>query len=135
MMHKSEEAWKQELTPAQFEVLRKKGTEPPFSGKYIVPDDDGVYACAACGQVLFSTRSQYESTLPGLQGWPSFAEVIDSGSVDLVEDLSMGIRRTEVVCGKCGGHLGHLFDDHTSPNGKHYCINSVALNFSASPKK
>jgi peptide-methionine (R)-S-oxide reductase len=117
------------LTPEQHRVLRQKGTEAPFSGDYLVPDKTGIYKCVGCGAELFSTETQYESTMPGLQGWPSFADVVDSGAVKLQDDNSLEMHRTEVVCAKCGGHLGHLFDDPNSPNGKHYCINSVCLNF------
>lgn len=126
--------WKNKLTPEQYRVLREKGTEAPFSGDYLVPGQAGVYACVACGTTLFSTQSQYESTLPGLMGWPSFADVIEQGAVELKPDASLGMERTEVTCRTCGGHLGHLFGDRTSPNGKHYCINSVALRFSPETK-
>lgn len=134
-MQKTEDEWKQELTPQQYEILRQKGTEAPFSGDYLVPSESGVYACAACGTRLFSTDAQYESTLPGLKGWPSFSDVIDAGTVTLQDDNSLGMHRTEAVCATCGGHLGHLFDDPTSPNGKHYCINSVSLEFQPEAKK
>lgn len=117
------------LSQQQFKVLRQKGTEAPFSGDYLVPNALGVYKCVGCGAELFSTNSQYESTLPGLMGWPSFADVIDSEAVKLQDDNSLGLERIEVTCATCGGHLGHLFDDPTSPNGKHYCINSCVLNF------
>jgi peptide-methionine (R)-S-oxide reductase len=120
------------LSQQQFKVLRQKGTEAPFSGDYLVPNSQGVYECVGCGAELFSTNSQYESTLPGLMGWPSFADVIDSGAVKLQDDNSLGMTRIEVTCATCGGHLGHLFDDPTSPNGKHYCINSCVLNFKPS---
>lgn len=124
-----DEDWKNKLTDEQYKVLRKKGTEPPFSGEFLDHEAEGVYNCVACGNELFKSDTKYESTTPGLIGWPSFAEVIDSGSVLLKDDNTMGMQRTEVVCSKCGGHLGHLFDDETSPNGKHYCINSVCLGF------
>ena len=126
--------WKKQLTPEQYAVMRQKGTEPPFSGCYTVPDQSGVYHCAACGTALFSSQEQYESTMPGLRGWPSFADVIDSGNVELRPDDSGGMQRTEVVCATCGGHLGHLFDDSTAHNGKHYCINSIALAFNPDAK-
>ena len=121
--------FEEKLTPEQYKVLRQKGTEAPFSGDYLVPDKQGVYKCVGCGAELFSTDTQYESKMPGLMGWPSFGDVVNSGAVKLQDDDSMGMHRTEVVCAKCGGHLGHLFDDPNSPNGKHYCINSVCLNF------
>lgn len=128
-MSQTDEDWKKKLTPEQYHVLREKGTEAPFSGKLLDNEKPGVYTCAACGAELFKSDSKYESTLPGLQGWPSFAEVAKTGTVDLVDDNSLGMHRTEAICTNCGSHLGHLFDDDTSPTGKHYCINSVALGF------
>jgi peptide-methionine (R)-S-oxide reductase len=121
--------WKEKLTPEQYHILREKGTEIPGTGKYLDTDESGDYTCAACGTVAFKSDSKYESTMPGLIGWPSFAEAAEDGAVRLQDDNSMGMHRTEVVCATCGGHLGHLFDDPTSPNGKHYCINSAALDF------
>lgn len=129
----NDEDWKKKLTKEQYKVLREKGTEPPFSGEFLDHEAEGVYNCVACGNELFKSDTKYESTIPGLIGWPSFAEVIDSGSIELKDDNTLGIKRTEVVCSKCGGHLGHLFDDETSPNGKHYCINSVCLGFLPKP--
>ena len=128
-MQPGDEEWKQKLTPEQYHVLREKGTEPPFSGKLLANRDTGEYACAACGNVIFKSDAKYESSTPGLSGWPSFAEVAASDAVKLVPDNSWGMDRTEVVCKNCGGHLGHLFDDPDSPSGKHYCINSCALDF------
>ena len=134
-MQLSDDEWKQKLTPEQYAVLRQKGTEAPFSGKYVhKPGDDGMYSCGACGAPLFSTDAQHESTMPGLVGWPSFADVAKSGVVKLVPDDSLGMARTEVVCSNCGSHLGHLFDDPTTPTGQHYCINSVCLNFAPNDK-
>jgi methionine-R-sulfoxide reductase len=129
-----EEEWKQKLTPEQYKVLREKGTEAPFSGEFLDNYEDGTYKCVACGNKLFNGSSKYESKTPGLIGWPSFQDVIDSGAVKLQSDDSLGMKRTEVVCAKCGGHLGHLFDDELSPNGKHYCINSVCLEFDSGDK-
>jgi peptide-methionine (R)-S-oxide reductase len=126
--------YKKKLTPEQYHVLREKGTEAPFSGKYYKNEETGKYACAACGNVLFSSDSQYETHVPGLEGWPSFGDVIKAGTVELKDDNSMFMHRTEVVCKKCGSHLGHLFDDNTSPTGQHYCINSVALDFKKEDK-
>ena len=126
----SDDEWKKKLTPEQYHVLRQKGTEPPFSGKLLQNKETGEYKCTACGQVIFKSDAKYESDQPGLSGWPSFAEVADSDAVDLVPDHSWGMDRTEVVCKNCGGHLGHLFDDPDSPSGKHYCVNSCALDFS-----
>ncbi len=126
--------WQKKLSPEQYRVMRQKGTEAPFSGEFLQNKKSGKYACVACGNELFDTESQYESKTPGLIGWPSFKEVINSGAVKLQDDDSMGMKRTEVVCAKCGGHLGHLFDDELSPNGKHYCINSVCLAFNSDEK-
>lgn len=125
----TEADWKKKLTPEQYHVLREKGTEIPGTGKYLENDEKGDYTCAACGQVVFKSDTKYESTMPGLIGWPSFAEAAESGAVKLQDDDSLGMQRVEAVCGNCGSHLGHLFDDPSSPNGKHYCINSVSLDF------
>jgi peptide-methionine (R)-S-oxide reductase len=121
--------FQQNLTDEQKRVLVEKGTEAPFSGKFLEHDEHGVYTCAACGNELFSSATKYESKAPGLIGWPSFSEVIDAGNVELKEDNSLMMKRTEVACKKCGGHLGHVFDADDSPNGTHYCINSVSLDF------
>lgn len=122
--------WKEKLTDEQYRVLREKGTEAPGSGKYILPpNSDGVYSCVACGNELFKASDQYESTTPGLIGWPSFSDLAKNDAVKLEDDDSLGMHRTEVVCAHCGGHLGHLFADESSPNGQHYCINSVCLDF------
>jgi peptide-methionine (R)-S-oxide reductase len=125
----SEAEWKAKLTPEQYQVLREKGTERPGSGKYLYNDDKGDYRCAACNALLFHSDTKYESTTPGLVGWPSFSEAADSDAVDLVDDDRHGMHRTEVICKNCGSHLGHLFPDESSPNGKHFCINSAALEF------
>jgi len=125
----SEDELKQKLTPLQYSVLRQKGTEPPFSGKFLNHSEAGVYRCAACGNKLFASEQKYDSDVPGLAGWPSFADVIDSGAIELRDDNSLGMQRIEVICKNCGSHLGHLFDDETSPSQKHYCINSCALKF------
>lgn len=119
------------LTPEQYRVLRQKGTEAPGSGKYVDFYEDGTYHCAACGQKLFSSDTKYESTMPGLIGWPAFSEAADRGAVKLEDDDSLGMHRTEVTCSNCGSHLGHLFADDSSPNGQHYCINSICLDFKA----
>ena len=121
--------WQKKLTPAQYRVLREKGTEAPGSGKYVDFYEDGMYRCVACGQELFSSASKYESNMPGLIGWPAFSEAAKNGAVTLQPDDSHGMHRTEVICTKCGSHLGHLFEDPSSPNGQHYCINSVCLDF------
>jgi peptide-methionine (R)-S-oxide reductase len=125
----TEDEYKDKLTPEQYHVLREKGTEAPFSGQFLNHTEQGMYTCAACGAQLFKSESKYESDIPGLAGWPSFADVIDAGAVELLDDTSLGMHRTEVVCKNCGSHLGHIFDDASSPTGKHYCINSVCLGF------
>ena len=132
-MPTSESEWKQKLTPEQYHVLREKGTEIPGTGKYLSNDANGDYACAACGQVVFKSDTKYESTIPGLIGWPSFSDAADKGAVTLRDDNSLGMQRTEVVCSRCDSHLGHLFPDESSQSGQHYCINSVSLDFE--PKK
>lgn len=133
-MQTTEDDWKKKLTPEQFHVMRQKGTEPPFSGKLLANKQTGDYSCAACGAVIFKSNAKYESTVPGLIGWPSFSEVASSNAVDLVPDNSWGMDRTEVVCKNCGGHLGHVFDADDSPTGKHYCVNSCSLDFKPQSK-
>lgn len=123
--------WKEKLTPEQYRVMREKGTEAPGSGAYVDFYEDGNYSCAACGQALFKSDTKYESTMPGLIGWPAFSDAADKNAVTLAEDTSLGMHRTEVLCSNCGSHLGHLFPDDSSPNGQHYCINSVCLDFTA----
>ena len=125
----TDEDWKQKLTPEQYHVLREKGTEVPGTGKYVDFYEDGSYRCAACGQTLFMSDTKYESTTPGLIGWPAFSDAADKGAVKLQDDNSLGMHRIEVICSNCGSHLGHLFPDDSSPNGQHYCINSAALDF------
>lgn len=125
-----DEYWRDRLTPEEYRVLREHGTEPPWSGKYVEADGDGEYHCAACGNKLFSTNTQYVSKLRGLEGWPSFGDIAADDAVELVDDDSFGMHRTEVICKKCGSHLGHVFDgDPDSATGKHYCVNSCALKF------
>ncbi|MEA2314408.1 MAG: peptide-methionine (R)-S-oxide reductase [Solirubrobacteraceae bacterium] len=122
---KSEQQWREELTPAQYEVLRKAGTEPPFSGEYVYNKAAGDYRCAACGAVLFHGDTKFDSGT----GWPSFTEPAVAQAVVLRPDNSLFARRTEVLCRTCGGHLGHVFDDGPGPTGQRYCINSLALAF------
>lgn len=122
-MPKTEEEWKQRLTPEQYRIMRKSATEAPFSGQYVHTKDKGMYQCAACGNQLFSSDTKFDSGT----GWPSFDQAIP-GSVEFREDQSHGMSRTEVVCARCGAHLGHVFDDgprHTT--GKRFCINSACL--------
>jgi peptide-methionine (R)-S-oxide reductase len=119
----SEEEWRRRLTPEQFEVLRNKGTERAFTGKYASTKDPGTYRCAACGAELFRSEAKYESGT----GWPSFFEAIAPEAVELDEDRTFGMRRIEVTCARCGGHLGHLFDDGPQPTGERYCMNSISL--------
>lgn len=120
--------WRQRLTTEQYHVLREKGTEAPGSGKLLYNQAAGDYSCAACGAVLFTSDMKFESTTPGLVGWPSFCDA-KQGAVALLADDSLDMRRTEVVCTHCGSHLGHWFDDPSAPDGRHYCINSAALGF------
>ncbi len=121
--------FKKNLTKEQYQVLRKQGTEAPFSGQYLYNKDKGVYNCAACGAPLFKSDAKYESKTPGLAGWPSFADVIGGGQVELKNDDSWGMHRVEVTCKNCGSHIGHVFEDDDSPSGQHYCVNSCALDF------
>ncbi|PIZ62245.1 peptide-methionine (R)-S-oxide reductase [Candidatus Saccharibacteria bacterium CG_4_10_14_0_2_um_filter_52_9] len=130
-MQLSEDEWKQKLTKEQYQVLREKGTEPPFSGTLLNEKGSGDFVCAACGAPVFKSDTKYDSTTPGLIGWPSFSDVADGDAVELVDDNSFGMQRTEVICKNCGSHLGHLFEDESSSNGKHYCINSCSLDFKA----
>lgn len=109
-------------------MMRQKGTEVPFSGELTFNKDSGDYTCAGCGAVLFNSESKYQSDIPTLVGWPSFAKPLE-GSVEYNEDRSYGMVRTEVSCATCGSHLGHVFDDSSSPSGQHYCLNSVCLGF------
>jgi peptide-methionine (R)-S-oxide reductase len=122
----SEKEWKKKLSKEEYHVLREKGTERPFTGKYLKHKQKGTYKCAGCGTELFSSDAKYESGT----GWPSFYEALDKDKIEEKEDLSHGMRRTEVVCKKCGGHLGHVFDDGPKEKtGCRYCINSLALKF------
>lgn len=121
---KTEEQWKEELSPEQFDILRNKGTEYPNTGKYNLHFENGEYRCAGCGQTLFESDAKFESNC----GWPSFDEAIE-GRVEYEKDTSHGMIRIEVLCANCGGHLGHVFNDGPTETGARYCINSASLNF------
>ena len=122
-IEKSDEEWKKELTPEQYQVCRMKGTERPFTGEYYKTKDSGVYKCVACGNELFESDTKYESG----SGWPSFCKPIGEENIETETDDSYGMQRTEVMCSKCGAHLGHVFPDGPRPTGLRYCINSISL--------
>ena len=126
---KTPDYWQSVLTPEQFNICRQASTERPFSGKYCQFKEDGVFRCACCGLELFGSESKFDSGT----GWPSFTSAVTEGALTLKEDNSHGMVRTEVVCGRCGAHLGHVFDDGPPPSHKRFCINSVCLLHSGGP--
>lgn len=124
-INKTDEEWKKILTPEQYHILREKGTDLPFKGEYYLHKEKGMYVCAACGNELFTSDMKFESDC----GWPSFDKEIKGGKIKTTTDNSYGMERTEIMCGRCGGHLGHLFDDGPTLTGKRYCVNSTSISF------
>ncbi|MBI2889009.1 MAG: peptide-methionine (R)-S-oxide reductase MsrB [Candidatus Liptonbacteria bacterium] len=131
-----EAGWKRKLAPELYKVAREKGTEAPYSGKYVHTTDDGVYQCGVCEAALFPSDTKFDAEKgpAGLRGWPSFSRALP-GAVRLENDDSHGMHRIEVMCAKCGSHLGHIFKDETFPSGEHFCINSVCLELQKDTKK
>jgi len=130
-VQKTDEEWRKELSPEQYRVLREKATEAPWTGAYNVEKRDGMYRCAGCGTELFSSDAKFDSG----SGWPSFFQPADAAAVEVEHDNSMFMRRTEVHCANCGGHLGHVFEDGPNPTGLRYCINSCALDLAPTAEK
>ncbi len=122
---KSEQEWKNLLSPEQYYVLREKGTERPFTGKFTMHKEKGIYTCAGCGNELFTSDMKFDSHC----GWPSFDKEIAGGKITTKTDTTHGMIRVEIMCAKCGGHLGHIFDDGPTPTGQRYCVNSLSLEF------
>ena len=131
VVNKSDEEWKKILTPEQYHILREKGTDLPYKGQYYLHKEKGMYVCAACGNELFTSDMKFESDC----GWPSFDKEIKGGKIKTVTDNSYGMVRTEILCGRCGGHLGHLFDDGPTLTGKRYCVNSTSITFNGAKPK
>ncbi len=129
-VQKTDNEWKESLTPDQYQVLREKGTEKPFTGKYWNFDEKGIYNCAACGQVLFDSDTKFDAGC----GWPSFSDVVNNKNVILKDDYTFGMHRIEVMCSNCGGHLGHVFNDGPKPTGQRFCINSASIEFEKKKK-
>jgi len=128
---RSDAEWKEVLSPEQYEVLRRKGTERAFTGKYYNSKEKGVYRCAGCGNPLFDWEAKYDSGT----GWPSYYRPVSKDAVETEQDTSYGMVRTEVLCARCGGHLGHVFPDGPEPTGQRYCINSISLDFAPEAKQ
>ena len=130
-VERTDAEWREQLTPEQYEVLRKAGTEAPFTGEYVYNKESGDYRCAACGSTLFSADTKFDSGT----GWPSFTEPAVAEAVELRPDNSLFMRRTEVVCRRCGGHLGHVFPDGPAPTGLRYCVNSLSIEYQPAPSE
>lgn len=127
---KTEAEWKAKLTEEEYYILRQKGTEHPYTGKFLMHNEKGMYTCRGCGAPLFSSDSKFDSHC----GWPSFDKEVKAGVIKETVDNTLGMRRTEITCAKCGGHLGHVFDDGPTETGLRYCVNSVSIGFEAAKK-